>query len=153
MQKMTEPNTRTEPVSHARIIRLALPMTLAHLSTPLLGFADAAVIGRLGSAHLLSAIAAAAVLFDFVFWGFGFLRMGTAGLAAQAKGQGEASEEKAVFVRALILAAILGCLVILLQGPIAALGFGLLDATPQVTEAARSYYDVRIWSAPFVFAN
>jgi len=74
-------------VSHARVARLALPMTLAHLSTPLLGVADAAVIGRLGQADLLGAIAATAVMFDFLFWSFGFLRMGTAGLTAQALGQ------------------------------------------------------------------
>jgi len=66
-------------ISHARVVRLALPMTLAHLSTPLLGIADAAIIGRLGQAHLLGAIAACAVIFDFIFWSFGFLRMGTAG--------------------------------------------------------------------------
>jgi multidrug resistance protein, MATE family len=128
-------------------------MTLANLSTPLLGFADATVIGRLGSAHLLGAIAAASIIFDFVFWGFGFLRMGTAGLAAQAKGQRDSKEEKALFARALIIAAGLGCLVITLQQPIATIGFGLIDATPEVTQAARLYYDARIWSAPFVFAN
>jgi MATE family multidrug resistance protein len=79
--------------------------------------------------------------------------MGTAGLAAQAKGQRDGKEEKALFARALIIAAGLGCLVILLQRPIATIGFGLIDATPEVTQAARLYYDARIWSAPFVFAN
>ena len=145
--------SRIEPVSHARIIRIALPMTLAHLSTPLLGFADAAVIGRLGKAELLGAIAAAAIVFDFVFWIFGFLRIGTAGLAAQAKGQGDSREETATLARALIVAAGLGCGLILLQVPIAMLGFGLLGASPEVTAAARAYYDVRIWSAPFALAN
>jgi Na+-driven multidrug efflux pump len=109
-----------ERVTHARVIRIALPMTLAHLSTPLLGFADAAMIGRLGAAHLLGAIAAAAIVFDVVFWIFGFLRMGTAGLTAQAKGQGDASEEAATLARALIVALALGFSVILLQTPIAA---------------------------------
>ena len=68
------PGVNPPRVNHARVVRLALPMTLAHLSTPLLGIADAAVIGRLGQAHLLGAIAAAAVIFDFIFWSFGFLR-------------------------------------------------------------------------------
>jgi MATE family multidrug resistance protein len=151
MSGLTE--TEIEPVSHARIIRLALPMTLAHMSTPLLGFADAAVIGRLGAADLLGAVAAAAIIFDCVFWIFGFLRIGTASLTAQAKGQGDRDEQKATLARALIVAAGLGCVLILLQAPIASLGFGALDATPDVTQAARAYYDVRIWSAPFVFAN
>jgi MATE family, multidrug efflux pump len=140
-------------VTHAAVVRLALPMTLAHLSTPLLGFVDAAVIGRLGQAHLLGAIAAAAVVFDFIFWGFGFLRMGTASLAAQSTGRGDVMESRAVLLRALIMAAVLGLTLIVLQAPIASVGFGLLKASEPVTEAARSYYDVRIWSAPFALAN
>jgi MATE family multidrug resistance protein len=70
-------------------------MTLAHLSTPLLGGADAAIIGRLGQAHLLGAIASAAIMFNFLFWSFGFLRMGTAGLTAQALGACDAAEQRA----------------------------------------------------------
>ncbi|MGB6177447.1 MAG: MATE family efflux transporter, partial [Methylocella sp.] len=148
-------NTSVNPprVSHARVVRLALPMTLAHLSTPLLGIADAAIIGRLGQAHLLGAIAAAAVIFDFIFWSFGFLRMGTAGLTAQALGAGDAAEQRATLIRALIVAACIGAAMVLLQAPIAWLSFGALDASPEVTGAARLYFDIRIWSAPFVLIN
>jgi multidrug resistance protein, MATE family len=144
---------RPVKVTHAEVARLAFPMTLAHLSTPLLGFVDATVIGRLGQAHLLGAIAAAAVVFDFIFWGFGFLRMGTASLAAQSTGRGDVMESRAVLLRALIVAAALGLTLIILQAPIAWIGFSLLEASAPVTEAARSYYDVRIWSAPFALAN
>jgi multidrug resistance protein, MATE family len=140
-------------VSHARVVRLALPMTLAHLSTPLLGIADATIIGRLGQAHLLGAIAAAAVIFDFIFWSFGFLRMGTAGLTAQALGAGDAAEQRATLIRALIVAVCIGAAMILLQAPIAWISFGALDASPEVTGAARLYFDIRIWSAPFVLIN
>lgn len=140
-------------VSHARVARLALPMTLAHLSTPLLGVADAAVIGRLGQAHLLGAIAAAAVIFDFIFWSFGFLRMGTAGLTAQALGADDGSEQRATLQRALILALSIGTAMICLQAPIAWAGFGALAASPEVTGAGRLYFDIRIWSAPFALAN
>jgi multidrug resistance protein, MATE family len=140
-------------VSHARVVRLALPMTLAHLSTPLLGIADAAIIGRLGQAHLLGAIAAAAVIFDFIFWSFGFLRMGTAGLTAQALGAGDAAEQCATLIRALIVAVCIGAAMILLQAPIAWVSFVALDASPKVTGAARLYFDIRIWSAPFVLVN
>jgi MATE family multidrug resistance protein len=145
----------SQPVemTHAAVVRLALPMTLAHLSTPLLGFVDAAVIGRLGQAHLLGAIAAAAVIFDFIFWGFGFLRMGTASLAAQSTGRGDVMESRAVLLRALIMAIVLGLILIILRAPIASIGFSLLQASAPVTESARSYYDVRIWSAPFALAN
>ncbi len=140
-------------VTHATVIRLALPMTLANMSTPLLGFADAAVIGRLGDPALLGAIAAAAVVFDFIFWGFGFLRLGTAGLTAQAVGAGDHAAERATLLRALLLALGLGALVVLLQRPIAAVAFAALDATPAVTAAARSYFDTRVWAAPFTLVN
>ena len=140
-------------VNHAAVIRLALPMTLANMSTPLLGFADAAVIGRLGDPALLGAIAAAAVVFDFIFWGFGFLRLGTAGLTAQAVGAGDLAAERATLLRALLLALALGGLVVLLQTPIAAAAFAALDAAVAVTAAARSYYDIRVWAAPFTLVN
>jgi multidrug resistance protein, MATE family len=140
-------------VSHARVARLALPMTLAHMSTPLLGVADAAVIGRLGQAHLLGAIAATAVIFDFIFWSFGFLRMGTAGLTAQALGADDSDEQRATLLRALIVALAIGAIMICLQAPIAWAGFGALAASPEVTDAGRLYFDIRIWSAPFVLAN
>ncbi len=151
----TNPNAVANPprVSHARVVRLALPMTLAHLSTPLLGIADTAIIGRLGQAHLLGAIAAAAVIFDFIFWSFGFLRMGTAGLTAQALGAGDAAEQRATLIRAMIVAICIGAAMILLQTPMAWVSFGALDASPEVTGAARLYFDIRIWSAPFVLVN
>jgi multidrug resistance protein, MATE family len=140
-------------VSHARVARLALPMTLAHLSTPLLGIADVAVIGRLGQAHLLGAIAAAAVIFDFLFWSFGFLRMGTAGLTAQAMGANDRAEQRATLQRALIVALCIGAAMVTLQAPIAWTGFGALAASPEVTGAGRLYFNIRIWSAPFALAN
>ena len=149
------PSTGVNPpqVSHARVARLALSMTLAHLSTPLLGVADVAVIGRLGQAHLLGAIAATAVIFDFIFWSFGFLRMGTAGLTAQALGADDGGEQRATLLRALIVALAIGTAMICLRAPIAWIGFGALAASPEVTGAGRLYYDIRIWSAPFALAN
>ncbi len=140
-------------VSHARVARLALPMTLAHMTTPLLGVADAAVIGRLGQAHLLGAIAASAIIFDFIFWSCGFLRMGTAGLTAQALGAGDSSEQRATLLRALIIGLCIGAAMICLQTPIAWIGFGALAASPEVTDAGRLYFNIRIWSAPFALAN
>jgi MATE family multidrug resistance protein len=146
-------NVARVEVSHRAVVRIALPMTLAHLTTPLLGFADAAVIGRLGEAHLLGAINAGAVMFDFIFWGFGFFRMATAGLTAQALGAGDAQELRAVLMRSLLLAGGIGLAIIALQTLIATIAFAALGASPQVTEAARIYYDIRIWSAPFAFAT
>jgi len=140
-------------VSHRRVLALAIPTTLAHVSTPLLGVADAAVIGRLGEAHLLGAIAAAALVFDFLFWSFGFLRQGTSGLTAQALGADDKARQAATLLRALICGVGIGAILIVLQTVIAWIAFTALGATPEVTQAARAYFDIRIWSAPFVLVN
>ena len=121
--------------------------------TPLLGFADAAVIGRLGQAHLLGAINAGAILFDFIFWGFGFFRMATAGLTAQALGAGDPQEMRAVLMRSLFLAAALGMAIIVLQRLIATIAFAALGASPRSDRSGAHLYDIRIWSAPFAFAT
>lgn len=135
------------------ILRIALPMTLGHITVPLLGLADTAVIGRLGSAHLLGGVVVATTIFDVLFWGFGFLRIGTVALTAQALGAGDRVEQRATLARALVLAAGLGIVIIALQLPIGDFAFSAMGASDDVTEAGRAYFGIRIWSAPFVFAN
>jgi multidrug resistance protein, MATE family len=135
------------------MLALALPMTLSHVTTPLLGLVDATVIGRLGEAHLLGAVALGAVIFDFVFWSFGSLRMATAGLTAQATGAGDRHQVDCTLARALIVAAIIGILLILMQWPIGTIAFSLVGASTSVTEALSTYFFLRIWSAPFTLAN
>lgn len=135
------------------MLMLALPMTLAHVTTPLLGLVDATVVGRLGEAHLLGAVALGAVIFDFVFWSFGSLRMATAGLTAQATGAGDPREVDRTLARALVVAALTGALLILLQWPIAAIAFPIVGASSAVTEALSVYFFIRIWAAPFTLAN
>lgn len=144
---------RAVPVTNRIVLAIAIPMTLAHLSTPLLGLVDTAVIGHLGDPALLGAVALSSVLFDTLFWGFGFLRMGTAGLTAQALGAGNDVEQRAVFLRALALAGVLGVALVILQPLIAAAAFPLLAGSDAVTTAARLYFGIRIWSAPFAFGN
>jgi MATE family multidrug resistance protein len=153
MTSLPEAEVRPVTVTHGAILAIAVPMTLAHLSTPLLGIADTTVIGQLGDAALIGAVALASVLFSVLFWGFGFLRMGTAGLTAQALGAGDRLEQRAVLLRALFLALVLGLALIVLQGPIGAIAFPLLGGSPAVTAAAKLYFTIRIWSAPFAFAN
>lgn len=140
-------------VTHARVLWLALPMMLAHATTPLVGIASTAIIGSLGDATLVGGVATAAIVFDFLFWSFGFLRMGTAGLTAQALGAGNADEMRATLWRALVLSTSLGAALILLQALIAVAAFRLIDASPAVTQAAREFYDIRIWSAPFTLSG
>jgi multidrug resistance protein, MATE family len=147
------PSTQRLDISHYRMLALALPMTLSHVTTPLLGLVDATVIGRLGEAHLLGAVALGAVIFDFVFWSFGSLRMATAGLTAQATGAGNRHEIDVTLARAFLVAAATGLLLILLQWPIAAFAFSMAGASEAVTEALSTYFFIRIWAAPFTLAN
>lgn len=149
----SSPSVRRPGISHRRILALALPMTLSHVTTPLLGLVDATVIGRLGEAHLLGAVALGAVIFDFVFWSFGSLRMATAGLTAQATGAGNRHEIDLTLARAFLVAGATGLLLILLQWPIAAIAFSMAGASEAVTEALSTYFFIRIWAAPFTLAN
>ncbi len=139
--------------THRRVLVIAIPMMVSHVTTPLLGFVDATVIGRLGEAHLLGAVAIAAVLFDFLFWAFSALRMGTAGLTAQAWGAGQDSALDAILARALLLALACGVALVVLQKPIAALAWPLLGPGERVLPPAQVYFEIRIWSAPFAFVN
>ena len=140
-------------ITHARVLAIAVPMTIANVTTPLIGVVGTAVIGRLGEAHLLGAVAMSSVVFDCLFWLFAFLRMGTVALTAQALGAGDAAAERAALVLALVIAAAIGFTLILLQVPLGAIIYRLMGASAEVTRAAEGYFYVRIWSAPFVFAN
>lgn len=126
---------------------------LTNVTTPLLGVVATAVIGRLGQAHLLGGVAMASVVFDCMFWLFGFLRMGTVAFTAQALGAGDKVEQRAVLARALLLAAAIGILLIAIQVPFAAAVFGAMGGSEAVTSAGQQYFFVRMWSAPFVLAN
>lgn len=140
-------------VTHRRILALALPMTLANVTTPLLGLVGTAAVGRLGDAALLGALALGAVIFDYLFWTFGALRMATAGLTAQATGAGDRREIDRTLARALAAALAIGLAMVALQGPLAAAAFRLFGASPAVTAALADYFAVRIWCAPFTLAN
>src|SRR5262245_64437291 len=140
-------------ITHARVFGIAAPTMVANMTTPLLGVVGTAVIGRLGQAHLLGAVAMSSVVFDCTFWLFAFLRMGTVALTAQALGRRDVVEERATLIRALLVAAAIGLALIVLQVPLGAIVFRLMGASTEVTTAAQSYFAVRIWSAPFVLAN
>ncbi|MEJ8473353.1 MATE family efflux transporter [Roseibium algae] len=153
MTKAALSQTHALSVTHRSVLVIAIPMTLAYLSTPLLGVVDTAVIGHLGNAALLGGIAVGSVIFDLVFATFSFLRSGTTGLTAQALGANDQSEIKATFLRALIIAAAAGLAVILLQRPFLSIGLNFLGGSPDVQSATQRYFDIRIYSAPFLLAN
>ena len=141
--------TATTGINRLTVLVIAWPIILSNLSTPLLGLVDTAVIGNLGDPALIGAIAIGGTVFSFLFWGFGFLRMGTTGLVAQARGADDQAEVKATFYRATILAGTIALALLLLRKPIAAGAFALLDGSDAVEAAASTYFSIRIWAAPF----
>lgn len=138
---------------HRVVLAIALPIMAANVSEPLIGLVDTWVIGRLPEPYYIGAIALGAVIFSFVFWGFGFLRLGTGGLAAQAHGAKDAPEVRAVLARALMIGVATGTLLILLSPAIEYLAFSLLKGSDEVEAHARTYFQIRILSAPFALAN
>lgn len=154
---MVHPNGRTllpdNRLTHRAVLAVAGPIMLSNVTTPLLGIVDTAVIGQIGDAKYIGGVAVGALIFSLVFWAFGFLRMGTTGLTAQAHGRQDGTEIRGILGRALILGSVIGMLLIALQYPIGQIAFILLDGTPQVEALGRVYYDIRIWSAPATLAN
>jgi MATE family multidrug resistance protein len=140
-------------LTHRDVAVVALPITLSNATTPLVGFVDTAVIGQLGEAHLIGGVAIAANIFNAIYWGFGFLRMGTTGLTAQAAGASDSTEIAANLFRALLVAGLAGALIVLLQVPLARGALWFMGASSAVEVAARDYYDMRIWAAPAGLAN
>ena len=126
---------------------------IANLTTPLIGIVSTTAIGRLGDATLLGGVAMASVIFDCLFWLFAFLRMSTVAFTAQSLGAGELKELHAILVRGLIVAGIVGVAMIVLQAPLAAVLFGAMGGSEGVTAAAKTYFVVRIWSAPLALGN
>ena len=138
---------------HGRVWRLAAPIILSNLSVPLLGAVDTAVVGQLPEPYFLGAVAVAALIFTFTYWGFGFLRMGTTGLTAQAWGAGDRDEARAILTRSLLIAAALGLAIIILQRPIGAAAFSLLEASAEVEANGEANFAIRVWSAPAALGN
>ncbi|WP_420402690.1 MATE family efflux transporter [Nisaea sp.] len=136
-----------------RVWRLAWPVVLSNLTIPLVGAVDTAVVGHLDAAFYIGGVALGTLLFDYIYWGFGFLRMGTTGFVAQAKGAGDGTEVIAALGRALILGLVFGAGCVLLSAPIEQAAFALLDGSTEVEEAARSYFAIRVWAAPAALCN
>ena len=152
---MSAPDSLTprEAITHRSILAIAVPIMISNLSTPLLGVVDTGVIGQTPDASLIGAVALGALIFNFVFWAFGFLRMGTTGLTAQAFGADNAPEMRASIGRALLIALVIGICLIVVQWPIRELAFWLLEGSERVEQLAQSYFDTRIWAAPATLAN
>lgn len=106
----------SQPITHRRVMKIALPIVVSNATVPLLGAVDTGVIGQLGLAAPIGAVGLGAVILASIYWIFGFLRMGTSGLAAQAHGKGDGAERTAILLRALLVALCAGLVLILAQG-------------------------------------
>lgn len=131
-----------------KILHLAIPNILSNFSVPLLGMVDTALMGRLDSEIYLGAIALGTILFNFIYWGFGFLRMGTTGLTAQAYGKSDSEESLWVLLRALTVAWSASIFLILFQYPLVELGLWLMKGEEEIKQIAKSYFLIRIYAAP-----
>ena len=140
-------------VTHRAVLAIAVPIMASNVSEPLIGVVDTWVIGRLPEAYYIGAIAIGALIFSFIFWGFGFLRLGTGGMTAQAAGARDVQEIRAVLGRALMIAAICGVALIALSPLIESLAFWMITASDEVETHARNYFQIRIFAAPFSLAN
>ena len=144
---------QSTPVTHRGVLAIALPIMLSNVTEPIVGVVNSAVIGQLPDAYYIGAITVGALIFNFIYWGFGFLRIGTGGLSAQATGRGDADELVAVLMRALIIAAVAGVTLILLSPLIGRLTFSLIEGSPEVESHAATYFYIRVFSAPFALTN
>ncbi len=140
-------------MTHRSVVAIAAPMTLAYLTTPLVGVVNLGVIGQLGVPALVGGVSIGALVFDFIFVTVNFLRSGTTGLVAQAFGAGDRSEISATFFRALLLALGIGIAVLVLRDPFIAVSLRLVGGSPAVQAATAAYWDVRVLAMPFALAN
>lgn len=131
-----------------KVLNLAIPNIISNLSVPLLGAVDTALVGHLEEAYYLGAIAVGSMIFNFIFWGFGFLRMGTTGITAQAFGEKNRTQSIMTLARSLTVAIVFGVLIVLMQVWIADFSFWLIEASPEVERYTRIYFEIRIYTAP-----
>ncbi len=145
---MTEP----QGLSDRRILRIAVPIVLANISVPLLGAVDTGVVGQMGAAAPIGAVGLGAIILASIYWIFGFLRMGTTGLVAQATGAGELAESGAILTRGVMIGLAAGAVMVVGQVLIMEAAFRIAPASAEVETLARDYLAIRIWGAPATIA-
>ncbi len=141
------------PVTHRSVLTVAVPIMLSNVSEPLIGVVNTAVIGQLPDPYYIGAIAVGALIFSFIFWGFGFLRLSTGGLSAQATGAGDTPELVAVLARSLMIGLVAGFGLIALSPLIREVAFDLIGGSAHIREHGETYFNYRIWAAPAALSN
>lgn len=132
------------------ILQIAIPSIVSNITVPLLGLVDTTIVGHLGSASYIGAIAVGGMLFNIIYWIFGFLRMGTSGMTSQAYGQKDEAETMRILARSTGIGMFIALALIILQYPIERLAFTFIKATPEVEGLASLYFRICIWGAPAV---
>jgi MATE family multidrug resistance protein len=145
--------TASPQSARRRVWQLAWPLILSNVTVPLLGLVDTAVMGHLPESEYLGAVTLGAMLFSFLYWGFGFLRMGTTGLTAQALGREDPDAVRLLLAQSLVTAAALGTVILLLHPWLISIGLDLMDGSAAVTAHADTYARIRVLSAPAVLGN
>ena len=130
------------------ILRISIPSIITNITVPLLGMVDVAIVGHIGNATYIAAIALGTMVFNLIYWNFGFLRMGTSGMTAQAYGAEDKTEYLNVLVRGMVIALSVAVLLISLQYPIALLCRRLIKSSPETLDLMVIYFSIRIWAAP-----
>jgi len=141
-----------DSLTHKRVLGIAIPIVLSNATVPILGAVDTGVIGQLGAAAPIGAVGVGAIILSSLYWVFGFLRMGTTGLTAQAIGAKDASETAALLSRSLMIGIGAGVAIILLQIPLFWAAFKLAPASSEVETLAKTYLQIRVFSAPAAIA-
>ncbi|MDR2084815.1 MAG: MATE family efflux transporter [Bacteroidales bacterium] len=131
-----------------KILNLAIPNIITNITVPLLGMVDLAIVGHIGDEKHIGAIALGTMIFNLIYWNFGFLRMGTSGFTAQAYGANDTKEALRILVRGCAIAIAIAFFLILLQSPIGWLSGKLIKGTEETINLALSYFYIRIWAAP-----
>jgi len=131
-----------------QILQIALPSIVSNITVPLLGLVDVAIVGHMGSAAFIGAVAVGSMIFNLVYWLFGFLRMGTSGMTSQALGRRDLTEVASLLARSLSMALDIALLFIVLQAPMKWAAFALIGPTADVAPYASAYFDIVIWGAP-----
>ena len=139
-------------VTHKRVLNIALPIMISNATVPILGAVDTGVVGQIGLAAPIGAVGIGAIILSAFYWFFGFLRMGTVGLTAQAAGEDDSAEVAALLTRGLMIGLGAGVAVIALQIPLFWAAFQVSPASDEVESLARAYMNIRIWSAPAAIA-
>lgn len=141
-----------QEITHARVLKIAIPIVISNATIPILGIVDTGVVGQMGEAAPIGAVGIGAIILTAIYWFFGFLRMGTTGLAAQARGQGDRGEVAAILTRVLMIGLGAGVILIAAQSLLFWGAFKVSPASPEVEELASGYLAIRIWSAPAAIA-